>query len=156
RSLGVSLREVVEISNDPRFLVGIVPSGNVVATANEMSRFFQLLLDGGVLDGVRVFDERTVRRATVGHSYLEIDFTLGFPLRYGMGFMLGAEWISPYGPHTRHAYGHLGFTNILCWADPERRGAVAPLTSGKPPVYAEPSYRFELLRQVGIACPVVG
>jgi CubicO group peptidase (beta-lactamase class C family) len=156
RALGVSHREVVEISNDPRFLTGIVPSGNVVATANEMSRFFQLLLDGGVLDGVRVFDERTVRRATVEQSYLEIDFTLGFPFRYGMGFMLGAEWFSPYGPHTRHAYGHIGFTNILCWADPERRVAAALLTSGKPLVYPELYYLFELLRQIGVACPVVG
>ena len=147
---------MVEISNDPRFLTGIVPSGNVVATANEMSRFFQLLLDGGVLDGVRVFDERTVRRATVEHSYLEIDFTLGFPFRYGMGFMLGAEWFSPYGPYTRHAYGHIGFTNILCWADPERRVAAALLTSGKPLVYPELYYLFELLRQIGVACPVVG
>ena len=156
RALGVSLREVVEISNDPRFLVGIVPSGNVVATANEMSRFYQLLLDGGVLDGVRVFDERTVRRATVEQSYLEIDFTLGFPFRYGMGFMLGAEWFSPYGPYTRHAYGHIGYTNILCWADPERRVAVALLTSGKPLVYPELYYLWELLWEIGVACPVVG
>jgi CubicO group peptidase (beta-lactamase class C family) len=155
RALGVSHREVVEISNDPRFLVGIVPSGNVVATANEMSRFFQLLLDGGVLDGVRVFDERTVRRATVEHSYLEIDLTLGFPFRYGMGFMLGADWFSPYGPYTRQAYGHIGFTNILCWADPERRLAVALLTSGKPLVYPEIYYLFELLRQIDTGCPVV-
>ena len=156
RALGVSYREVVEISNDPRFLAGIVPSANVVATANEMSRFFQLLLDGGVLDGVRVFDERTVRRATVEQSYLEIDFTLGFPFRYGMGFMLGAEWFSPYGPYTRHAYGHIGYTNILCWADPERRVAVALLTSGKPLVYPELYYLWELLWQIGVGCPVVG
>src|SRR5262249_60605924 len=47
RALGVGFREAVDISNDPRFLLGIVPAGNVVATANDMSRFFQLLLDGG-------------------------------------------------------------------------------------------------------------
>src|SRR5262249_23921862 len=57
RALGVDFQEAVAISNDPRFLLGIIPSGNVVATANEMSRFFQLLLDGGVLDGVRVFED---------------------------------------------------------------------------------------------------
>jgi CubicO group peptidase (beta-lactamase class C family) len=155
RALGVEFREAVAISNDPRFLCGIIPAGNVIATANEMSRFFQLLLDGGVLDGVRVFDDRTVRRATVEHSYLEIDLTLGLPFRYGMGFMLGGDWLSPYGPHTRHAFGHVGLTNIVCWADPERRVAAALLTSGKPVLYPELYHLFELLRQIGLACPAV-
>jgi CubicO group peptidase (beta-lactamase class C family) len=153
RALGVGYEEAVAISNEPRFLTGVVPAGNVVATANEMSRYFQLLLDGGVLDGVRVFDERTVRRATLEHSYLELDLTLGIPFRYGMGFMLGADWFSPYGPYTRKAFGHIGFTNIVAWADPERRVAAAILTSGKPFLYPELYYLFELLRQIGLACP---
>ena len=29
---------------------------------------------------------------------------------------------SPYGPYTRLAFGHIGFTNIVCWADPEAGG----------------------------------
>lgn len=153
RALGVSYQEAVTVSNDPRFLTGVVPAGNVVATANEMSRFFQLLLDGGVLDGVRVFEDRTVRRATLEHSYLELDLTLGVPFRYGMGFMLGADWFSPYGPYTGKAFGHIGFTNIICWADPERRVAAALLTSGKPFLYPELYHLFELLRQIGLACP---
>jgi len=153
RALGVGYQEAVTISNDPRFLTGVVPAGNVVATANDMSRFFQLLLDGGVLDGVRVFDERTVRRATLEHSYLELDFTLGLPFRYGMGFMLGADWFSPYGPDTHDAFGHLGFTNIVCWADPERQIAAALLTSGKPFLYPELYHLLTLLRQIGLACP---
>jgi len=153
RALGVGYQEAITISNDPRFLTGIVPAGNIVATANEMSRFFELLRAGGILDGVRVFDERTVRRATLEHSYLELDLTLGIPFRYGMGFMLGADWFSPYGPYTRRAFGHIGFTNIICWADPERAVAAALLTSGKPFIHPELYYLFELLRQIGIACP---
>jgi len=155
RALGVDFQEAITLSNDPRFLCGIIPSGNVIATANEMSRFFQLLLDGGVLDGVRVFDARTVRRATIEHSYLELDLTLGLPFRYGMGFMLGGDWLSPYGPHTGRAFGHLGLTNIVCWADPERRVAAALLTSGKPVLYPELYYLFDLLRQIDLACPPV-
>ncbi len=153
RALGVSYDQAVAISNEPRFLTGVVPAGNVIATANEMSRFFQLLLDGGTLDGVRVFEERTVRRATLEHSYLEMDLTLGIPFRYGMGFMLGADWFSPYGPYTEKAFGHVGFTNIVCWADPERQLAAALLTSGKPFLYPELYYLFDLLRQIGLACP---
>jgi len=153
RALGVEFRRATAMANDPRFLTGIVPSANVITTANELSRFYQLLLDGGTLDGVRIFDPRTVRRATAEQSYLELDFTLGIPFRYGAGFMLGAQWLSLYGPDTRYAFGHLGFTNIISWADPERRVAAALITSGKPLVYPEIYYLFDVLRQIGRACP---
>jgi CubicO group peptidase (beta-lactamase class C family) len=132
RALGLGVREVTAASNDPRFLTAIVPSGNVIGTANEASRFFQLLLDEGELDGVRVFARRTVRRAVREQSYLEIDSFLGLPVRYGMGFMLGGERFTPYGPHTPRAFGHIGFTNVVAWADPERQISVGLMTSGKP------------------------
>lgn len=153
RGLGVGFHEAVTMSNDSRFLTGLVPSANVVATADEFSRFYQLLLDGGTLDGVHVFDPRTIRRATSEQSYLEFDFTLGLPFRYGLGFMLGAQWLSLYGPDTLHAFGHLGFTNVVCWADPERDVAAALMTSGKPFIYPELYYVFDVLRQIGLACP---
>ena len=152
RALGIGFAEVPALSNDPRFLTGIIPSANVVATANELGLFYQLLLDGGELDGVRVFDPRTIRRATSEQSYLEFDLTLGLPFRYGMGFMLGGQWFSPYGPDTRYAFGHLGFTNIVSWADPERQVAATLMTSGKPLVYPELYHLFDVLRQIGLAC----
>jgi CubicO group peptidase (beta-lactamase class C family) len=152
RALGVGFKEATAMGNDPRFLTGIVPAANVIATANEMSRFYQLLLEGGELDGIRIFHPRTIRRATSEQSYLELDLTLGLPFRYGMGFMLGADWLSPYGPDTRYAFGHIGFTNIVTWADPERQVAAALMTSGKPLVYPEIYWVFDLLRQVGLAC----
>lgn len=152
RALGVGFREATAIANDPRFLTAIIPAANIVATANELSCFYQLLLDGGTLDGVRIFDPRTIRRATSEQSYLEFDFTLGLPFRYGMGFMLGGRWFSPYGPDTQYAFGHLGFTNIVGWADPERQVAATLMTSGKPLVYPELYYAFDILRQIGLAC----
>jgi CubicO group peptidase (beta-lactamase class C family) len=153
RALGLPVRDVVTASNDPRFLRAVFPSANVVSTADELSRFFELLRCGGELSGVRIFDRRTIRRATAEQSYLEIDFTLVLPFRYGMGFMLGAEWFSLYGPFTPRAYGHIGFTNVIAWADPERQVAGALLNSGKPLVYAEIFYLFEILRRIGAACP---
>ena len=98
RALGAGVREAVELSNDPRFLRGIVPSANVVSTAEELSAFYQCLLDGGELDGVRVFDPRTVHHATAEQSYREIDLTLGLPIRYGIGFMLGDDPVGLFGP----------------------------------------------------------
>lgn len=155
RALGVDVREAAAMSNDPRYLLGTVPAGNVVTTANELSRFYQLLLNGGELDGVRIFDARTIRRATTEESYLEMDMMLGVPIRYGQGFMLGGRWLSLYGPDTEHAFGHLGFSNILGWADPERQVAAALMNSGKPILYPEILLAADIPRQIGLACPKV-
>jgi CubicO group peptidase (beta-lactamase class C family) len=152
RALGVPLQRAVVLSNDPRFLTAVIPAGNVVTTANELSRFYQLLLDGGTLDGVQVFEPRTIRRATQEHSYLEFDFTLVLPLRYAMGFMLGGRFLSLYGPDTANAFGHLGFTNIISWADPDRQIAGTLMTSGKPLVYPELYFLHDLMWQIGTAC----
>ncbi len=132
RALGLPFEDVTAALNDPRALTGVIPAGNIVGTANEMSRFFELLRQQGELDGVRIFEPRVIRRAVSEQSYMEFDFTLGFPFRYGLGFMLGAKLLSLYGPDTHHAFGHLGFTNIAAWADPQRRLSGAFLTSGKP------------------------
>lgn len=153
RTLGVDFERAIALSNDARFLCGVVPAASMVATADELCRFYELLLRGGTLDGVRVFDPRTVRRATGEQSYLEFDFTLGFPLRYGVGFMLGGDYLSFYGPDTSHAFGHLGLTNVVAWADPEREVSCALMTSGKPLFHPALYWMWEMFRQIGLACP---
>jgi CubicO group peptidase (beta-lactamase class C family) len=155
RVLGIEFADLPAMSNDPRFLTGIIPSANLVATADEMSRFYQLLLEGGSLGGVRVFDPRTVARATAEQTYMEFDRSLGLPIRYGLGFMLGARWLSLYGPGTEHAFGHLGFTNIITWADPKRQVTAALLTSGKPLLYPAVYDVIDIPRLIGLACPPV-
>jgi CubicO group peptidase (beta-lactamase class C family) len=130
--LSVHFVEAVRVSNDPRFLTSVVPAGNIVTTANEASRFMQLLLDGGELDEVRVFETRTIERAVAEQTFFELDLTMGAPIRYSMGFILGARIASPYGLNTPRAFGHLGFTNVFVYADPSRDIAVALMTSGKP------------------------
>jgi CubicO group peptidase (beta-lactamase class C family) len=132
RALGVSLEQAVDLSNHPAFLASVIPSCNVVGTAEEASRYFELLLNEGELGGVRIFDPHTVRRALSTRSELEMDSFIGLPIRYGMGFMLGHHRFSPYGPDTPSAFGHLGFTNVITYADPDRALSVGLLTSGKP------------------------
>jgi CubicO group peptidase (beta-lactamase class C family) len=149
RALGLPVAKVVERSNDPRFLTGIVPSANVVSTANELSRFFEMLRRGGELDGVRILDPMTLRRALVEQSFLEVDFTFGMPTPFGFGYMLGAKRVSLFGPDTENAFGHLGFVNILVWADPARAVSCALITSGKPIVYPGVEYFLGIGRRVG-------
>jgi CubicO group peptidase (beta-lactamase class C family) len=136
RALGVSAEAATELSNDPRFLTSIVPSGNIICTGDECCRFFEMLLRGGTLDGMRVLKQRTIHRAVANtSSYLEFDLTLGLPVRYGMGFMLGAERLTLYGQRSPRAFGHLGFTGVVCYADPERDLSVSFLNTGKPFVH---------------------
>jgi len=137
RALGVSLDRLVNLTNDPRFLTGIVPAANTITTAWELSRFFEIMRCGGELDGVRVIETDTIRRALLERSHLEIDFSLGYPTRFSYGLMLGARVVSLHGLDTQHAFGYLGFTNMLAWADPERAISLAVLNSGKPIVYPE-------------------
>jgi CubicO group peptidase (beta-lactamase class C family) len=137
RALGVGFEEAVTMAADPRFLAGIAPAANGVSTAEELSAFYQCLLDEGELQGRTVFEPRTIHRATVEQSYWELDLTLGIPLRYGLGFMLGQQPVSLFGWDAPHAFGHLGFTNVFSWADPERDLAAAITTSGKPFLNAE-------------------
>jgi Beta-lactamase len=86
---GQPVEKVVELSNDPRFLTSVVPSGNVVTTANELSRFFEIFRAGGILDGVRIMQPETIHRALEEQSRLEFDLSLGFPTRFSYGLMLG-------------------------------------------------------------------
>jgi CubicO group peptidase (beta-lactamase class C family) len=132
RALGAPVERVIEIAHDARFLRGVLPAANVVSNARDLTTFFECLRDDGSFEGTRVFDRRTVQRARNEQSFWEVDFTLGLPLRYGLGFMLGAEWLSLFGPGTPNAFGHLGFTNVVAWADPDRALSAALVTSGKP------------------------
>ena len=132
RSIGISFQEAVDMANDPRFRSGIVPSGNVFSTASEAGLFFECLLRQGELNGVRVFQPETVTTAMAEHRKTLPDGVIVFPVRFGLGFMLGADLASFFGRNNPRAFGHLGFTNILAWADPERDISVAFLNNGKP------------------------
>lgn len=155
RALGSPLDDLVEKTNDPRFVKGIVPAANVVTNARELSRFFELMRCGGELDGVRVIEAETIRTALEQQSHLELDLSLGFPSRFSYGLMLGARLISLYGRDTQHAFGHLGFTNMLAWADPERAISVAVLNNGKPILYPELHKFLGTMQRITSAMPKV-
>jgi CubicO group peptidase (beta-lactamase class C family) len=153
RALGLPLDELVELTTDPRFLTAIVPAANVVTTANELSRFFELLRLGGEMDGKRILEPRTIRRALTEQSHLEVDLSLGFPTRFGLGLMLGAKRLSLYGFDTDEAFGHLGFTNMMGWADPERAISAGVMTSGKPALYPELHRFYGLITRITKEAP---
>ena len=154
-ALGAEVEHVIELANDPRYLTGIVPSANIVTTASELCAFYQCLLDGGEQNGVRVLEPSTIRHATGESAWWEVDFTLGLPIRYGLGFMLGNRRVGLLGVDNELAYGHVGFSNIFSWADPERALSVALCTSGKPVLSLHAVRLVQWLLAIGQAFPKV-
>ncbi|WP_454162733.1 serine hydrolase domain-containing protein [Gordonia iterans] len=136
--VGGTLAKTVERANAPGFLTSVVPSSNTVSTANELSRFAELLRRGGELDGCRVLWPSTLRAATRQRRRLRPDVaTGGMPLRWGTGYMLGSSRFGPFGRDAPAAFGHTGLSQIAMWADPERRLAAAVVSTGKPTTHPE-------------------
>jgi hypothetical protein len=57
--------------------------------------------------------------------------------RSGLEFMLGGKFLSFYGFDSLKAFGHLGYSNILAWCDPERQLVCCLTNNGKPFVFLE-------------------
>lgn len=133
KAIGGTVHEIIPYTNTPFFLSTILPSSNTVSTANELSRFMEILRRGGELDGVRVLSPETLRGAVTECRRLRPDFATGLmPLRWGTGFMLGSAKYGPFGRNAPAAFGHLGLVNIAVWADPERALSGGLISSGKP------------------------
>jgi CubicO group peptidase (beta-lactamase class C family) len=133
RILGTSIEETVEFSNQDAFLDCALPAGNIFATAEECSRFYQMVLDDGVYDGRQVIHADTIRKARGGDFFPTWDAIMKMPAHFSRGgFVLNVFPPCFFGLDAPRAYGHLGFTNILTWADPQRDIAAALLSSGKP------------------------
>ncbi|HET8799823.1 MAG TPA: serine hydrolase domain-containing protein [Marinobacter sp.] len=132
RALGGDIRTVERVSNDPRFQEAVIPAGNLCGTAEEMGRFFQMMLNGGVWNGKRICSEMTVRRAIQQFGSLQIDRTMMIPMRFSAGMMLGGNPVGLWGQQSRYAFGHVGLINKLCWADAARDISVSLLNTGIP------------------------
>ncbi|WP_162932477.1 serine hydrolase domain-containing protein [Solimonas sp. K1W22B-7] len=131
RALYVDFEELAVLTNDPHFMESVVPAANIYSTAEESCRFYQMLLDGGVWQGRRIFKPETIAEAVRPAGPIQIDRTLLAPVRFSPAFVLG-EWpFGLYGSNCPKAFGHLGFLNIICWADPDRDISVSLLNTGK-------------------------
>jgi CubicO group peptidase (beta-lactamase class C family) len=128
--LGISDREITSAINSPQAHEAVIPAANIYASAEEVCRFYQMMLDSGSWQGQPVFQATTINNAT-RRGKLLFDHSAKAPMRYSAGFMRGEKLWSIFGANTTEAFGHLGFINILCWADPARDISVAFLNTGK-------------------------
>ena len=152
RALGATFPEAAEISNQAPWMDAVIPAANIYATAEETSRFYQMMLDHGRWKGRQVLAPTTVQRAIQEFGGCTFDRTMLLPMRYSAGLMLGADPIGLYGPNSGRAYGHLGLINKFCWADPDRQIAVGLLTTGLSLVSHHLPALMLLLRQISRHC----
>lgn len=153
-AVGGTPQQIIPFSNTPHFLTGVIPSSNTVSTANELSRFAEILRRGGELDGVWVMSPDTLRAATKEARRLRPDLATGLaPMRWGTGYMLGSRRFGPFGRDAHGAFGHTGLTDIAVWADPERALSVAVVSSGKPGGHREAKRYPQLLDRINAEMP---
>lgn len=119
-------KDAVNRESNRAFLTAELPSGNLVTTAAELSRFYEILARGGELDGVRLMRPETVRAAVLPAPRVP-----GIAGRVSRaGYELGGHR-SKFGRDTTAHFGRSGFTTQYGWADPARGLSGAILTNGK-------------------------
>jgi uncharacterized protein YbbC (DUF1343 family)/CubicO group peptidase (beta-lactamase class C family) len=120
---GAPLRGVV---HDPtaRYMGGVAGHAGLFATAADLARFAQMMLNGGELDGVRIFNPLTVAKFTTPQTPPDQ------PILRGLGWDIDSPHSSNRGElFPIGSYGHTGYTGTSLWIDPATRSYVVLLTN---------------------------
>ena len=114
----------------------VTPGGGGYASARAMAAFYQMLVQGGTLNGTRLFSPRMVRYVTRNFTGDRVDAYMGMPMHRGLG------------PHSRgttdtmrglgslaspRTFGHGGVGSSYCWGDPESGVSFSYLTNRRVP-----------------------
>ena len=81
--------------NRRRIRQAVIPAANISTNARTLARFYQMLLRGGELDGVRVLQYQTIIEARRPSSDGMADAFLQRPVRWAQGFQLGGPGNDP-------------------------------------------------------------
>ena len=116
---------------------GVAGHAGLFTTADDLARFCQMLLNGGILDGKRILSANTVARMTAPLVVSEDGATRGLGWDMNTAFSSNRGELFPLG-----SFGHTGFTGTSVWIDrlsqtfvvfmsnrvhPDGKGDVTPL-----------------------------
>ncbi len=116
---------------------GVAGHAGLFSTGDDLARFCQMLLNGGILDGKRVLSANTVARMTAPIVVSEDGATRGLGWDINTAFSSNRGELFPLG-----SFGHTGFTGTSIWIDrvsqtfvvflsnrvhPDGKGDVTPL-----------------------------
>jgi CubicO group peptidase (beta-lactamase class C family) len=159
--------EFLEMFNAPEVQNAAVPGGGSYSTVVDLARFYQMWLNKGELDGVRILSPAMCELATTIHTgdmpdrFMDL---IWVPNRWptvaanrGLGFWVRGTGIaapSVFGSMTSpRAFGHPGASSIMAWADPARDLIFVGLTAGLIEE-AKNIRRFNMLSDLATACVV--
>ncbi|SDT29346.1 serine hydrolase domain-containing protein [Microlunatus soli] len=120
--------------NRPATRQAVMPSAGISATGYDVARFYQMLLDGGLVGDRQLISPEAIRRARTPSSNGEIDGFCRAPVPWSLGFQLGGlrgpGRVPPFGYRSsRNTFGHNGSNCCVAWADTDRDLAFAYLTN---------------------------
>jgi CubicO group peptidase (beta-lactamase class C family) len=127
---GKPLRGVV---HDPaaRWMGGVSGDAGLFSTASDLSRYARMMLNGGELEGVRIFTPETVKLMTTPQAPSAVHV-----LR-GLGWDINSPYSSPRGSlFPIGSYGHTGWTGTSIWIDPASKTFVIFLSNRNHPTDA--------------------
>lgn len=133
----------LEAFNDADIQTAAIPGAGAYSTISDLGRFYQMWLNGGQLDGVRLLSPALVDLATTIHTgdlgdRLVESICLArewpfVPANRGLGYWIRGVGIFPtyFGAlASARTYGHAGASSIMAWADPAKELVFVGLTSG--------------------------
>ena len=98
-----------------------IPGGGGYGSARGMAAFYQMLAQGGELNGTRVLSPRMIEFVTRNFTGDRIDEYMGIPMTRGIGPHSRGDYPVARGlgtiAHPR-TFGHGGVGSSYCWADP--------------------------------------
>ena len=122
------------------------PGGNAFGPMRELGRLYEMLLQGGQLDGPRVLEPETIELFTAPQRMGMYDHTFQHTIDWGLGFICDskhhvtatdstADANVPYGygPHaSSRTFGHSGWQSCAAFCDPQHQLVVALHLNGTP------------------------
>lgn len=124
---GHVLRGVVH-DETARYMGGVAGHAGLFTTAENLSRFAQMLLNGGEYGGVHLFSPLTVLKFITPESPADQPILRGFGFDIDSPYSGNRGELFPIG-----SYGHTGFTGTSIWIDPLTKTYVIFLTNSVHP-----------------------
>ncbi len=107
-----------------RLMGGVSGHAGLFSTTEDLSRFCQMLLNGGKLDGVRILSSASVRAMTRDQAKLGPD-----GVKRGYGWDIDSSYSGPRGDLFPGGFGHTGWTGTSIWIIPEENLYIIVLTN---------------------------
>jgi len=113
----------------------------LTSTAYDYAIFLQMMLNGGVYNGVRILSPRTVQMMISG----QLSFLYNGVDNFGLGFGISSELSGARGPRNAGSFYWGGFFGTTYWADPKAGLVCLIMTQENPNSHGDLAAKVEQL-----------